>query len=108
MLAYVHEHCRSCVVKPSRTKGKVDHQSKATEKDVDQAAGTAPEAPLTPDERVRLLIKLGAEFEAAERSIEDEGTISAEELLKQRAAYWAGVARGSGQGGRKPPRRQRR
>jgi acyl-CoA reductase-like NAD-dependent aldehyde dehydrogenase len=108
MLAYAHEHCRSCVVKPSRTKGKIDHQSKAPQEDVDQAAGTAPEAPLTPEERARLLVKLEAELEAAERSIEDEGTISAEELLKQRAAYWAGVTRGSGQGGRKPPRRQRR
>jgi hypothetical protein len=76
-------------VKPSQTKGKVNHQSKASDEDVDQATGTAPEAPLTPDERARLLIKL----EAAERSIEDEGTISAEELLKQRAAYWAGSTR---------------
>lgn len=80
-------------MKPSRTKSKVDHQSKASDEDVDQATGTAPEATLTPDERARLLIKLEAELEAAERSIEDEGTISAEELLKQRAAYWAGSTR---------------
>jgi hypothetical protein len=39
-------------------------------------------APLTPEERVRLLAELEAEFEAAERSIREEGTITADELRK--------------------------
>jgi hypothetical protein len=38
--------------------------------------------PLTPEERARLLAELEAEFEAAERSIREEGAISAEELRK--------------------------
>lgn len=37
-------------------------------------------APLTPEERARLLAELEAEFEAAERSIREEGTITAEQL----------------------------
>jgi len=39
-------------------------------------------APLTPGERARLLAELEAEFEAAERSIREERTITAEELRK--------------------------
>lgn len=45
--------------------------------------------PLTPEERARLLAELEAELEAAERSIREEGTITAEKFLKQRADYWA-------------------
>jgi len=37
-------------------------------------------APLTPEERTRLLAELEAEFEAAERSIREEGVVTAEEL----------------------------
>jgi hypothetical protein len=36
--------------------------------------------PLTPEERTRLLAELEAEFEAAERSIREEGVVTAEEL----------------------------
>ena len=39
-------------------------------------------APMTPEERARLLAELEAEFEAAERSIREEGTLTAEELRK--------------------------
>ena len=37
-------------------------------------------APLTPEERTRLLAELEAGFEAAERSIREEGVVTAEEL----------------------------
>jgi hypothetical protein len=76
-------------VKTSRSRDKQVHPSKTTEENLDGAAGAAPEAPLAPEERTRLLIKLEAELEAAEHSIEAEGTISAEEFLQQRADYWA-------------------
>ena len=36
--------------------------------------------PLTPEERTRLLAELEVEFEAAERSIREEGVVTAEEL----------------------------
>lgn len=54
--------------------------------------------PLTPEERARLLAELEAEFEAAERSIREEGTITAEEFLKHRAEYWADLKRRSDTG----------
>jgi hypothetical protein len=37
-------------------------------------------ASLTPEERTRLLAELEAEFEAAERSIREEGVVTPEEL----------------------------
>ena len=66
------------------------------------------DAPLTAEERARLLAELEAEFEAAERSIREEGTISAEEFLKRRADYWEGVAKLRGEGTDRPPRRKGR
>ena len=95
-------------MKPSRSRDKPVHQSKTTKDDLDQSAGDAPDAPLAPEERARLLIKLEAEFEAAERSVEEEGTISAEEFLKQRAEYWARLTRSASEKEGKAPRRQRR
>ena len=47
------------------------------------AEGRQPDegsALLTPEERTRLLAELEAEFEAAERSIREEGVVTAEEL----------------------------
>jgi hypothetical protein len=85
---------RSGVVKPSRSQGKPVDQSKAPEGDLDQCAAVGPEVELTPEERARLLAELEAELENAERSIQEEGTISAKELLKHRAAYWAGLTPG--------------
>ena len=95
-------------MKPSRPKDKPVHQSKTPKDDLDQSTDAAPDAPLAPGKRARLLIKLEAEFEAAERSIEEEGTIGAEEFLKQRAGYWARLARSASEKEGKAPRRQRR
>jgi hypothetical protein len=78
-------------VKPSRTQEKPVHQSEAP-------AGALPEVALTPEERAGLLIKLEAELEAAERTIEEEGTISAEEFVKQRADFWTDLKPSSGDG----------
>jgi hypothetical protein len=95
-------------VKPSRSQNKPGHQSKASEDDLDRSTAGGPEVELTPEERARLLAELEAELENAERSIQEEGTISAEELLKHRAAYWAGLTPGSSERDEKAPRRQRR
>jgi hypothetical protein len=59
----------------SRVKGRPGHDAEGR-----QSHGGS--APLTPEERARLLAELEAEFEAAERSIREEGTITAEELRK--------------------------
>jgi len=67
----------------------------------------ADDAPLTPEERARLLAELEAEWEAAERSIREEGTISAKEFLMQRADYWARMTR-SGEGEDNARQRKRR
>jgi hypothetical protein len=84
-------------VKPSRSSDKSLNNSRKSKDDLDQAADALPEVALTPEERARLLAELEAEFEAAERSIEKEGTISADEFLKRRADYWAGLTPGSGE-----------
>jgi hypothetical protein len=101
MLSCADRCQRSFVVKSARSKRKPVPQSKAP-------AGASPEVVLTSEERARLLAELEAELEAAERSIEEEGTISAEEFLKQRADYWAGSTESSGEGEGKAARRQRR
>ena len=71
-------------MKPSRTKGKVDHQSKATEDDLDQVAGpTIRDAAHASGAYAvagqawmrSLMLRSG--------SIDEEGTISAKELLKE-------------------------
>jgi hypothetical protein len=108
MLRCANRQHRSGVVKPSRSEDKAGHQSKAPEDDLDQSAAAEAEVELTPEERARLLVELEAELENAERSIQEEGTISAKELLKQRAAYWAGLTPGSSERDEKAPRRQRR
>jgi hypothetical protein len=90
-------HRRSRVVKPSPSRDKPVNQFETPAGDLDQAA-VASEMPLTPEERARLLVKLDAEFDAAERSIDEEGTISAKELLKERTAYWTSLTRSSGKG----------
>lgn len=95
-------------MKPSRSKDKPVDPTRTQEDDRELVTDAAPEAPLTPEERARLLAELEAELDAAERSIEEEGTISAEEFLEQRAAYWTGVAQNSGEEIGKAPRRRRR
>jgi hypothetical protein len=107
MLGCSDRHRRSRVVKPSRSRDKPVHRSRTPEDDFDQA-DAAPEAPLTLEERARLLVELEAELEAAERSVEEEGTISADELLKRRAEYWAVPTRGPSERNGKPPRRRPR
>ena len=92
-------------MKPSRSRDEPVNQSRTAENDLDQAAAAVPEVALTPEERARLLVKLEAEFEAAERSIEEEGTISTEEFVKQRADYWADVTQSSGEKEGKAPQR---
>jgi hypothetical protein len=87
------------LVKPSPAK--LDASDPAgTDDDLEQ---TVDETPLTPEERARMLAELEAEFEAAERSIRQEGTISSEEFLRQREEYWAAVAKGGNAG--RPKRR---
>jgi acyl-CoA reductase-like NAD-dependent aldehyde dehydrogenase len=108
MLCCADRHRRSRVVKPSRSRDKPVGPTKTQEHDVEQVTGAASEAPLTPEERARLLAELEAELEAAERSIEEEGTISAEEFLELRAAYWTGLVQNSGEEIGKAPRRRRR
>lgn len=95
-------------MKPSRSRDKPVKPLRTPEDDLDQATGAAPEAPITPAERARLLVDLEAELEAAERSIEQEGTISADEFLKQRADYWAGLTQDAGPRNGKVPRRRGR
>jgi hypothetical protein len=107
MLGCADRHRRSRFVKPSRSRDKPVRRSRTPKDDVDQAEA-APEAPLTLEERARLLVELEAELEAAERSVEEEGTISAEELLKRRAEYWAVPTRSPSERDGKPPRRQPR
>jgi hypothetical protein len=65
-------------VKPSPSK----HDAMDPAKADDDFGRPADDAPLTPEERTRLLTELEAEFEAAERSIREEGAISAEELKR--------------------------
>ena len=64
----------------SRVEDRPDHDSEDQQTDESTT-------PLTPEERARLLAELEAELEAAERSIREEGTITTEEFLKQRAEY---------------------
>ena len=95
-------------MKPSRSRDKPFNQSRRSEDDRVRVADALPGVALTPEERAQLLAELEAELEAAERSIEEEGTISAEEFVKQRADYWADLTRSSGERDGKAPRRQRR
>ena len=57
------------------------------------AGPSGTEAPLTPEERARLLAELEAELSEAERSIAEEGTISAEEYRAHMSALLAELAR---------------
>jgi hypothetical protein len=71
------------------------HRDEAGRSDTPRDAGPSEtETPLTPEERARLLAELEAELAEAERSIAEEGTISAEEFRKLRAAYWMRLDRG--------------
>ena len=72
-----------------------------------QDLGLEGSAPLTAEERTALIAELEAELEAAERSVREEGTLSAEEFLKQRADYWAGLSERSGEGTDNSSRRDR-
>ena len=76
-------------MKPSRSRDKPVNPFETPEDHCDQT-DAASDTSLTPEERARLLVELDAELEAAERSIKEEGTISAKEFLEQRAKYWAG------------------
>jgi hypothetical protein len=85
----------------SRVKGRPGHEAEDQRPDESSTH-------LTPEERARLLAELEAEFEAAERSIREEGTITAEEFLKQRAQYWADLSTRSDSGKRGVRRRKSR
>jgi len=103
-------HCadrqhRSRVVKPSRSRDKPFNQSSGSEDDLNGRANASLEVALTPEERERLLAELEAELEVAERSIEEEGIIAAEEFVRQRADYWAGSTESSGERDGKAARR---
>jgi hypothetical protein len=62
---------------------------------------------LTPQERARLVSELQAELEAAERSIREEGTVSAKEFLKRCADYWSDLADQHDESSDDPGRRNR-
>ncbi|MGH6887341.1 MAG: hypothetical protein ACREGK_14850 [Geminicoccales bacterium] len=75
-------------------RGKKAHRDGPGRSDADDGAGpAAPDAPLSPDERARLLAELEAELAEAERSIAEEGTISAEEFRAHMNALLAELAR---------------
>lgn len=59
----------------------------------DDTVRSDADPPLTPEERARLLAELEAELEEAERSIAEEGTISAEEFRAHMSALLAELAR---------------